>query len=280
MRALRFALDLSFRQVLGRWRDFMAAHASLEIAHGVDGDRTARAYPRAAQRSGEGRAGARTHGGRGIGLPRVGCRGFAFGYPLDVQGRVERIANAAPPHGAESCRGSRPASNAALFDILRLRRNLAAAVRLRHAAASARVRAAALSVGGGTIGGRSRSSSRPGRSRREAGGTETPALRSAPLRRDRGRRRNGVDDRKRGCVKREHDGDDGRAKPGRAVGRRLEDPPVQRRGDHGCGAFGAAEVGALGAPEAGATGRRGPDTIAIREIPFAARSSITDTTSP
>ena len=139
MRALRFALDLSFRQVLGRWRDFMAAHASLEIAHGVDGDRTARAYPRAAQRSGEGRAGARTHGGRGIGLPRVGCRGFAFGYPLDVQGRVERIANAAPPHGAESCRGSRPASNAALFDILRLRRNLAAAVRLRHAAASARV---------------------------------------------------------------------------------------------------------------------------------------------
>ena len=192
MRALRFALDLSFRQVLGRWRDFMAAHASLEIAHGVDGDRTARAYPRAAQRSGEGRAGARTHGGRGIGLPRVGCRGFAFGYPLDVQGRVERIANAAPPHGAESCRGSRPASNAALFDILRLRRNLAAAVRLRHAAASARVRAAALSVGGGTIGGRSRSSSRPGRSRREAGGTETPALRSAPLRRsgreERGRR--------------------------------------------------------------------------------------------
>jgi hypothetical protein len=50
---------------IGRSRalsDFMAAHASLEIAHGVDGDREARAYPRAAQRSGEGRAGARTHG--------------------------------------------------------------------------------------------------------------------------------------------------------------------------------------------------------------------------
>ena len=37
---------------IGRSRtlsDFMAAHASLEIAHGVDGDWKARAYPRTAQ---------------------------------------------------------------------------------------------------------------------------------------------------------------------------------------------------------------------------------------
>ena len=104
--------------------DFMAAHASLEIAHGVDGDREARAYPRAAQRSGEGRAAERTRGRRGIGPPRVGRRRFACGYALDDRCRVERIANAAPPHGAEFCRGSRPASNATLFDILRLRYNL------------------------------------------------------------------------------------------------------------------------------------------------------------
>src|SRR4029077_4189201 len=35
--------------------DFMAAHASLEVALVLDGDREARTYPRAAQRSGEGR---------------------------------------------------------------------------------------------------------------------------------------------------------------------------------------------------------------------------------
>ena len=48
-------------------------------------------------------------------------------------------------------------------------------------------------------------------------------------------------------VKREHDRDDERAKPGRPDGRRLEDPPVQRRGGHGAGAFGAPEAGAAGA---------------------------------
>ena len=103
------------------------------------------------------------------------------------------------------------------------------------------------------------------------------------LRRRLDRPRLQIDDRKRGGVKREHDGDDGRAEPGRADGRRLEDPPVQRRGDHGLGASGAAEAGAEAGAfggGAGATARRGPDTIAIREIPFAARSSITDTTSP
>ena len=105
--------------------DFMAAHASLEVAPALDGDREARAYPHAAQRPGEGRAGARTNGRGGIGPPRVGRRGFARGYALGDRRRVERIANALPPHGAESCRGSRPASNTALFDNLPLRGNLA-----------------------------------------------------------------------------------------------------------------------------------------------------------
>ena len=105
--------------------DFMPAHASLEIAHGVDGDREARACPRAAQRPGEGRAGAGPPGRRGVTAISIGRRGFARGYPLDDRRRVERIANAAPPHGAESCRGSRSASNGALFDILRLRYNVA-----------------------------------------------------------------------------------------------------------------------------------------------------------
>jgi hypothetical protein len=53
-------------------------------------------------------------------------RDFARGYPIDDRRRVERIANAEPPHGVESCRGSQLASNAALFDILRLRGNLIA----------------------------------------------------------------------------------------------------------------------------------------------------------
>jgi hypothetical protein len=115
--------------------DFMAAHASLEIAHGVDGDREARACPRAAQCTGERRAGAGPRGRSGISAPRVGRRGFARGYPLDDRRRVERIAHAAPPHGAESCRGSRPASNAALFDSLRLRGNLIAlALQIEEAA--------------------------------------------------------------------------------------------------------------------------------------------------
>jgi hypothetical protein len=43
-------------------------------------------------------------------------------YPLDDRRRVERIADGSPPHGAESCRGSRPASNAALFNIFALAR--------------------------------------------------------------------------------------------------------------------------------------------------------------
>ena len=81
-----------------------------------------------------------------------------------------------------------------------------------------------------------------------------------------------IDDEERGRVKRDDDGDDEWAKPTGPDGRRLEDAPVQRRGGHGVGAFGAA-----GADE---TARRGPDTIAIREIPLAASSSITDTTSP
>ena len=79
----------------------------------------------AAQLLGERRAGARPRGRSGIRAPRVGCRGFARGYPLDDRRRVERIANSVP-HGAESCRGSRPASNAALFDILRLSGDLIA----------------------------------------------------------------------------------------------------------------------------------------------------------
>jgi hypothetical protein len=114
---------------IGRSRtlsDFMAAHASLEIAHGVDGDRKARAYPRAAQCHGEGRACAGPRRRRGIAAISVGRRGFTRGYPLDDRRPVEWIANAAPPHGAESCRGLRPASNAALFDIFRLRGNLVA----------------------------------------------------------------------------------------------------------------------------------------------------------
>jgi hypothetical protein len=85
---------------IGRSRtlsDFMAAHASLEIAHGVDGDRKAGAYPRAAQRSGERRAGARPRGRRGITAISIGRCGFALGYPLDDLRRVERIANACLP---------------------------------------------------------------------------------------------------------------------------------------------------------------------------------------
>ena len=95
------------------------------------------------------------------------------------------------------------------------------------------------------------------------------------------------DEVERTRVKRDYDGDDERAKPGRPNGRRLEDAPVQCRGSHGTCAFGAAgrgvpgaTRGAFGAAGVGATIRRGPDTIAIREIPFAASSSITDTTSP
>ena len=88
------------------------------------------------------------------------------------------------------------------------------------------------------------------------------------------------DEEERGGVKRDHDQDDEWAEPWRTDGRRLEDAPVERRGSHGAGAFGAAEAGAFGAAGAGETARRGPDTIAIREIPFAASSSITDTTSP
>jgi hypothetical protein len=104
--------------------DFVAAHASLEVALALDGDRETPAYPRAAQCSGKGRSRARTRGRGGIGSPRVGRRDFARGYPIDDRRRVERITNAEPPHEAESCRGSRPASNAALFDISRLRDNL------------------------------------------------------------------------------------------------------------------------------------------------------------
>jgi hypothetical protein len=64
-----------------------------------------------------------------------------------------------------------------------------------------------------------------------------------------------IDDRERSDVERDHDGDDDRAEPWRADGRRLEDAPVQRRGGHGAGAFGAAEVGAFGGAEVGETMR-------------------------
>jgi hypothetical protein len=97
-----------------------------------------------------------------------------------------------------------------------------------------------------------------------------------------------IDERKRGGVERDHDGDDKRAEPGRAERRLLEDPTVQRRKGHGACAFGAAGIGApgaaggggVGAAEVGGAMRAGPDTIAIRVTPFAASSSITDTTSP
>lgn len=88
-----------------------------------------------------------------------------------------------------------------------------------------------------------------------------------------------IDDRKRRGVERDHDQDDERTEP-RRPNRGLEAAPVQSCDGHGVGAFGAAEVGGFGAAGAGDTVRRGPDTIAIREIPLAARSSITDTTSP
>jgi hypothetical protein len=89
-------------------------------------------------------------------------------------------------------------------------------------------------------------------------------------------RRLQIDNRERRRVQRDDDGDDKRAKPRGPDGRRLENPPVQSRGGHGARALGAAK----GAGGVGETERRGPDTIAIREIPFAASSSITDTTSP
>jgi hypothetical protein len=94
-----------------------------------------------------------------------------------------------------------------------------------------------------------------------------------------------IDERKRGGVKRDHDGDDKGAEPGRAERRRLEDPTVQSRKGHGACAFGAAGrgvpgAGAVGAAAIGGAMRAGPDTIAMRVTPFAASSSITDTTSP
>ena len=90
-----------------------------------------------------------------------------------------------------------------------------------------------------------------------------------------------IDNRERSGVQRDDDGDDERAKPRGPDGRRLENPPVQGRGGHGARALGAAGVGgAFVAGGVGETDRRGPDTIAIREIPFAASSSITVTTSP
>ncbi|HEY6735525.1 MAG TPA: hypothetical protein VI256_17335, partial [Roseiarcus sp.] len=45
-----------------------------------------------------------------------------------------------------------------------------------------------------------------------------------------------IDERKRGGVKRDHDGDVKRAKPRRTHGRRLEDEPLQSRDDLGDGA--------------------------------------------
>ena len=88
------------------------------------------------------------------------------------------------------------------------------------------------------------------------------------------------DEEKRSSVERKHDQDDKGPEPRRPDGRRLENAPVQTCDGHGAGAFGAAGVGALGAAGVGETVRRGPDTIAMREMPFAASSSITETTSP
>ena len=88
------------------------------------------------------------------------------------------------------------------------------------------------------------------------------------------------DEQERASVERQHDQDDERAEPWRMDRRRLEDPTVQSCDGHGAGGFGAAGVGALDGAAIGETVRRGPDTMAIREIPFAASSSITDTTSP
>ena len=81
-------------------------------------------------------------------------------------------------------------------------------------------------------------------------------------------------------MKRNHDQDDEGAEPWRTDGRWLEDAPVQSRQGHGAGAFGVARAGVFGAGEACGTMERGPDTMAIREIPAAASSSITETTSP
>ncbi len=97
-----------------------------------------------------------------------------------------------------------------------------------------------------------------------------------------------IDERKRRRVHCEHDCDDERTKPGRAERRRLECAPVQSCEGHGACALGAAGTGApgkgrvaaFGAGGVGAARLRGPDTIAMREIPFAASSSITETTSP
>jgi hypothetical protein len=69
----------------------------------------------------------------------IGRRGFARGYPLDDRRRVERIADAAPSHGAQFCRGSRPTSNAALFDILHLRDNVIALARQSRAISEPRL---------------------------------------------------------------------------------------------------------------------------------------------
>ena len=88
------------------------------------------------------------------------------------------------------------------------------------------------------------------------------------------------DEEERRGVKRNHDQDDEGAEPWRTDGRWLEDAPVQSRQGHGAGAFGVARVGVLGAGGACGTMERGPDTMAIREIPLAASSSITETTSP
>ena len=100
------------------------------------------------------RAGAGPRSRRGIGPPRVGRGGFALGYPLDDQGRVEWIADGSPPHGAESCRGSRLASNAALFDISRLRSNLIALALLSRGTSEPRLsrETAMPSFGQGLIG--------------------------------------------------------------------------------------------------------------------------------
>jgi hypothetical protein len=56
--------------------DFIAAHASVEVALVLDGDRAARACPRAAQRPGEGRAGARTRRRRGVTTMSIGRAWF------------------------------------------------------------------------------------------------------------------------------------------------------------------------------------------------------------
>ena len=81
-------------------------------------------------------------------------------------------------------------------------------------------------------------------------------------------RQEGQGSERRG-VERKHDRDRRRPQPGRAKTRRLEFASAEREVRHG---FGAGSGDAIG--------RRLLETMAMRVTPFAASSSITETTSP